>query len=68
MITWCFSLIGILTSVAVDTSQFDKFTKHDYDQYIANKLHKNSMLEDADPVAWFSLTNDRTTVVDLGFR
>ncbi|OAC99635.1 hypothetical protein MUCCIDRAFT_114834 [Mucor lusitanicus CBS 277.49] len=51
-----------------DTSQFDKFTKHDYDQYIANKLHKNSMLEDADPVAWFSLTNDRTTVVDLGFR
>ncbi|GAN06827.1 hypothetical protein MAM1_0137c06317 [Mucor ambiguus] len=51
-----------------DTSQFDKFTKHDYDQYIANKLHKNGMLEDTDPVAWFNLTNDRTNVIDLDFR
>ncbi|KAK4514772.1 i-AAA protease yme1 [Mucor velutinosus] len=51
-----------------DTSQFDKFTKDDYDQYIANKLHKNGMLEDTDPVAWFSLTNDRTNVIDLDFR
>ncbi|KAL9545002.1 hypothetical protein MBANPS3_007350 [Mucor bainieri] len=51
-----------------DTSQFDKFTKHDYDQYIANKLHKNGMLEDTDPVAWFNLANDRTNVIDLDFR
>lgn len=51
-----------------DTSQFDKFTKHDYDQYIANKLHKNGMLEDTDPVAWFSLNDDRTNVINLEFR
>ncbi|KAL7315763.1 hypothetical protein PS15m_004942 [Mucor circinelloides] len=51
-----------------DTSQFDKFTKHDYDQYIANKLHTNGMLEDTDPVAWFSLNDDRTNVINLEFR
>ncbi|KAI8646820.1 hypothetical protein BD408DRAFT_428515 [Parasitella parasitica] len=51
-----------------DTSRFDKFTKHDYHQYMLSKLHKNGVLEDTDPVAWFSLTEDRTSVVDLDFR
>lgn len=52
----------------IDTSQFDKFTKHDYDQYVANKLHKDSMLKDTDPAAWFTLTDDKTSVINLDFR
>ncbi|CEP19971.1 hypothetical protein [Parasitella parasitica] len=50
------------------TSRFDKFTRHDYHQYMSSKLHKDGVLEDTDPVAWFSLTEDRTSVIDLDFR
>ncbi|KAG2214812.1 hypothetical protein INT46_006604 [Mucor plumbeus] len=51
-----------------DTSQFDKFTKYDYDQYVTSKLHKDGMLKDTDPAAWFTLADDKTSIIDFDFR
>ncbi|OBZ90660.1 hypothetical protein A0J61_01293 [Choanephora cucurbitarum] len=45
-----------------DTSKFDHFSKAEYEQY---RLSNN---QDTDPVAWFSLSKERTCIVDLEAR
>ncbi|KAG2213469.1 hypothetical protein INT47_009143 [Mucor saturninus] len=45
-----------------ETKGFDDFTKEQYDAYIQEKRGR---LEDTDPVAWFTLKQDKLSVLDL---
>ncbi|KAI7905372.1 uncharacterized protein BX663DRAFT_499499 [Cokeromyces recurvatus] len=54
-----------------DTAMFDHFTKQDYEDYVKTKMESHDgILDDNDPVAWFTLTNeeDITTIINLNFR
>lgn len=61
------ALINFLFIIA--TRIFDNFTREQYDAYITEKMKKNGgMLDDTDPVAMFTLKNDRLSVIDLNNR
>lgn len=46
----------------IETKEFDDFTKEQYDAYIEEK---DGRLEETDPVAWFTLKQDKLSVLDL---
>lgn len=50
------------------TKAFDDFTKAQYDEYVKMKLDRQSLLDDTDPVAWFTLDENKLCVIDLANR